>query len=357
MANKQKNCNTDDQTGTVKVLQILGLNPKSYDLLAPFSVEKIVTPNQAKQILAGHNTKNRPLSSPHVSLLQRDMTLDRWSDEIGEAIFFDTEGVLVDGQHRLAALSKSKKQIKFVFKFNRPDIYRHKVDQGRPRQTRDTLDMDPDILHGTHIPAIYKGALLGQALDFENKADWDACKCQHTKNIKLSPGDAKEVYLKYQNAFDFVTRLFHEPGTFYSKSGAVRGVFLRAYLHNPKLKSCLEKVVNYLSENDRSDLNLALLASDFKGKYMSENCKTVKGKIAIYGLTEKLIKLFSQDTSKWKVKPKLTPAKDELFPFPAFDRRKPGDTVFISGKERRRNAKIARDKENYDEYDDFDLVA
>lgn len=349
--------NRPGEGGTAKALRIIGEDPKKYDLLAQFSVEKRISGYEAKYLLEFCNSRNRPISAPHVSMLQREMEMGRWSDDIGDVILFDTDGVLMDGQHRLMAVTKSKKHIKFVFKYNRPEEDRHKVDQGRPRVTRDTLDMDPDILHGTWIPSIYKGALLGQALDFKNKADWDACSGVHRRNIKLSPADAKEVYLKYKKAFDFVTRLFHEPANFYHKSGVIQGVFLRAYLNNPRLESCLEKIVAYLSEEERSDINLALLASDFKGKFILIGSKTVKSRITLYGLTEKLILLFSQYPDNWKGKAKLTASKDELFPFPAFDMKKPGDTRFISGVERRRKAKESlRDLSNSFD-DDMDDVA
>lgn len=347
----------ENESGTAKILRVLGLEPQDYDLFSMFSVEKRLLPFQAKQLLADHNPNNRPISSTQVSALQREMDMGRWSDDIGGVILFDTDGVLIDGQHRLMASAKSKKTIKFVFKFNRPKEDRDKIDQGRPRVTKDVLAMDSNILNGTHVPAIYKGALVGQALDFKSKADWDACCGVHRRNIKLSPADAKEVYEKYKDAFDFVTRLFHEPSNCYSKSGVIRGVFLRAYLNNPKRKDVLEKTVAYLSGRESDDFQLSILVEKFRGQFLSIDSKREKGKFELYGLTEKLIVLFSQDTSKWKGKIKLSATKDELFPFPAFDMRKPHDTCFVSGVERRRKIRQSLKDISNSFDDDMDDVA
>lgn len=62
----------------------------------------IVTPQMATEWLE-RNTLNRSVRDSLVKELSRDMLAGRWRGYNGEAIRFDTEGRLVDGQHRLWA--------------------------------------------------------------------------------------------------------------------------------------------------------------------------------------------------------------------------------------------------------------
>lgn len=62
-----------------------------------------ITPKQAKEYLENANFKNRTLRAAHISRMARDIISGKWIGENGEAIRFDTEGRLVDGQHRLHA--------------------------------------------------------------------------------------------------------------------------------------------------------------------------------------------------------------------------------------------------------------
>lgn len=349
--------NSDGGNNTAKVLRLLGLDPANYDLFDMFEVTTVVSKEQAKKVLETYNTRNRKISGPHVGMLQRDMDAGKFSNIA--PVLFDRNGIMMDGQHRFMAASKSKCPVQFTIKFNRPESDRHKVDQNRARVTADTLAMDPDILHGCHIPAIYKGALLGQALDFKTKADWEACCGQHRRNLKLSPDEAKEVYLKYQDGFDFVTRLFHEPcNNQWSKSGVIRGAFLRAYLCDKRNKPHLEKIIRYLvSPSTEDNMFLVRAIERFDGQQKSAEAKTVKGKISLYGLTERLISIFCQDERSLNNSPKLTATKDELFPFPSFDMRKPGESSFISGKDKRRKARESLQNALYLTDDEFDDVA
>lgn len=64
-----------------------------------------ITPDQAETWL-GHNHRNRTLRKQVVSRYARDMTNGKWLYN-GEAIKFDIDGNLLDGQHRLQAIVES----------------------------------------------------------------------------------------------------------------------------------------------------------------------------------------------------------------------------------------------------------
>lgn len=64
----------------------------------------LVSSETAKRWLE-KNTRNRPLSPVAVDRYRRDMAEGRWA-YTGDPIRFSTDGTLLDGQHRLQALSK-----------------------------------------------------------------------------------------------------------------------------------------------------------------------------------------------------------------------------------------------------------
>jgi len=72
------------------------------------SIEEI-TPEKAKAMLAA-NTGNRKLRENHVAALARDIAAGNWQLN-GDAIRFNCDGTLIDGQHRLAAVVKSSTPI------------------------------------------------------------------------------------------------------------------------------------------------------------------------------------------------------------------------------------------------------
>jgi hypothetical protein len=63
---------------------------------------QMVTPTKAEEWL-GANTSNRPLSKPTVRAFAEAMRRGEWV-VTHQGIAFDSSGVLVDGQHRLAAI-------------------------------------------------------------------------------------------------------------------------------------------------------------------------------------------------------------------------------------------------------------
>lgn len=73
-------------------------------MTAKLTTEEVeVDPDLASQWLADHNTRNRPLSKVHVATLAADLANGRWKTT-HQGVAFDWNGVLVDGQHRLAAI-------------------------------------------------------------------------------------------------------------------------------------------------------------------------------------------------------------------------------------------------------------
>ena len=90
-----------------------------------------VTPQMATLFLE-RNTKNRSLNRQRVIAHARDMTEGRWILN-GETIKFDTEGNLIDGQHRLHAVVDSGRSVKMLVVSNVEPVAMQTIDTGSIR--------------------------------------------------------------------------------------------------------------------------------------------------------------------------------------------------------------------------------
>lgn len=114
-------------------------------------VERIlVTPNVAQAWL-DKNTKNRKMSGSHVAKLARDMAKGRWRYS-GEAIKFDADGNLIDGQHRLAACVKADAPFETLVIYNLAGDAQVVLDSGKTRSTADLFSLD-GMHHTNHLAA------------------------------------------------------------------------------------------------------------------------------------------------------------------------------------------------------------
>jgi hypothetical protein len=98
-----------------------------------------VTPEMAADWL-GRKRPNRPLRQRVVSKIQRDIEAGNWR-MTGDAIKFGSDGLLDDGQHRLAAIVASEKTVPCLVMTGLGPDARHLVDTGTPRKYGDMLAM------------------------------------------------------------------------------------------------------------------------------------------------------------------------------------------------------------------------
>lgn len=103
---------------------------------------RVITPAEASEILAKHNTKNRKPNKRHINALALNMQNGTWRFN-GDAIRFDCNGTLIDGQNRLFAVAKSGKPV--LFKIVRgldPKAILTIDIESKPRNLADLLHMD-----------------------------------------------------------------------------------------------------------------------------------------------------------------------------------------------------------------------
>lgn len=93
--------------------------------------EKLIGPSEAREMLSA-NTHNRPLNKRSVMQLANAIKRGEW-EENGDAIRFSETGVLLDGQHRLAAIAESGESVKTLVVSGLKDSAFDVIDRGKSR--------------------------------------------------------------------------------------------------------------------------------------------------------------------------------------------------------------------------------
>lgn len=101
------------------------------------SIEEI-TPEKASMWLEKNLSNNRPQTSNHIDFLANEMTAGHWRLN-GEAVKFDLNNNLIDGQHRLRAVIKSGVNIISLVVRGIPTEHFYTMDTGKGRTTGNSL--------------------------------------------------------------------------------------------------------------------------------------------------------------------------------------------------------------------------
>ena len=99
-----------------------------------------VSPKKAEEMLQA-NTSNRPLSKPVVRSFAEAMRRGDWK-VTHQGIAFDTRGVLVDGQHRLAAVLEADLPVEMTVFTEVPADTFDVLDTGKRRNAADALAIE-----------------------------------------------------------------------------------------------------------------------------------------------------------------------------------------------------------------------
>ncbi|MFC4607129.1 hypothetical protein [Streptomyces maoxianensis] len=116
-----------------------------------------VSPELAADWLT-HNTSNRPLSKGTVQQLAAQIQRGEWQ-LTHQGIAFDEDEVLIDGQHRLAAIVKAGIAVPLTVTHGVPRTAFTVMDTGRKRTGRDTLALVGEA-NATHLAAALRGLHL-----------------------------------------------------------------------------------------------------------------------------------------------------------------------------------------------------
>lgn len=105
----------------------------------PYAEILEITPNMAAAWL-DQNETNRPTNWGYVSQLARDIRADRFVCT-HQGIAFDTNGRLIDGQHRLWAILEADMPVRMRVFFNEPPENLMYIDGNHPRRAADRITL------------------------------------------------------------------------------------------------------------------------------------------------------------------------------------------------------------------------
>jgi len=122
-----------------------------------------ITPAKAAEMLGG-NTSNRPLSKRVVQTLAEAMKRGEWK-VTHQGVAIDTNGVLVDGQHRLAAIVEADLPVEMTVFTEVPADTFDVLDTGKRRNAADVLAIEGE--QSTHQLA----AMVRTVWLYDNRRD------------------------------------------------------------------------------------------------------------------------------------------------------------------------------------------
>lgn len=120
-----------------------------------------VTPGIAAEFLL-RNHNNRPVKDSRVAQFADMMSRGEWP-YTGEAIKFDTNGDLLDGQHRLLAIVRSGVVLKMHVIYGLPREHQLYMDLGTKRTAGDQLGMQLGMLNGNRVAALARLVMRWEA--------------------------------------------------------------------------------------------------------------------------------------------------------------------------------------------------
>lgn len=207
-----------------------------------------VSPGLAKTWLKS-NTYNRRLSKPHVKKLANEMINGRWVLN-GETISFDSNGTLLNGQHRLSAVIESGVTVEMVVAIGVED-----------RRAFDVTDV-VSLKRGVHQVADMKGiknpntvtSVARIVLAFDNSSNMDEFSMIFPSSYQGDPGEVVEKSGEIQ---DDVINIKEKVGRAVLRSAGSPATFiailyiLKRY-NNRDFESFCEKIRTgiFESEND-----------------------------------------------------------------------------------------------------------
>lgn len=123
-----------------------------------------VDPSLAELWLATANTRNRPIDQSRIDEYTREMLTGQWRIA-DSALAFDREGVLLNGQHRLRAVVKSRTTQTFIVLEGADPEDQHVMDVGKARKAGQQLHIQ-GWRNSTAAAAIVRALLRWHAGDF-----------------------------------------------------------------------------------------------------------------------------------------------------------------------------------------------
>jgi ribosomal 50S subunit-associated protein YjgA (DUF615 family) len=205
-----------------------------------------VTPTLAAEFLSKNVERNRPIKKDIVMMYANDMSGGRWQSDNGETIKFDTNGFLIDGQHRLSAVLRSGVSIAMWVVTDIDHISIKTIDTGAARTVGNIMHMDGEI------DANKKAALVRNLLKLKT----------HSCKFPLARPTASEQIEFYEANRDLIDRCYKIADHLARKSqvkiqASIIGSFLAMFD-----QSSIEEFFNQVCTGRNIEMNVIHLLRD-----------------------------------------------------------------------------------------------
>lgn len=148
-----------------------------------------ITPHRAKQLLEG-NKQNRPLNERNLASIIHAMKKGSFH-LTGESIKIAEDGTLIDGQHRLHAISKTgMAQKMLVITGLEKQAFKY-IDIGKPRSAADVLTIE-GVANSTLISGTIKCIMYFK----QNKFGFGSNRSGGSHKVKLTNAEISDFYHK-----------------------------------------------------------------------------------------------------------------------------------------------------------------
>jgi hypothetical protein len=263
-----------------------------------------ITPAKAAEMLEA-NTTNRPLSRPVVKAFAEAMARGDWM-VTHQGIAFDANGVLVDGQHRLAAVIEADIPVEMTVFTDVDENTFDVLDTGKRRTAADVLAIDGERSSGT------LAAMVRTVWMYENRPDqsWSGGGATVTNHQVV------EALAEHPKLRDFVTvgeQLAVATGMIKSAAGAATYLASRAS-RKAELEEWLEGVIDGVGLT-KGDARLVFR------RVMFNHARKQQGQAMRRRETREHVALYVLAYNAWRAGDKVTSLRfNPREPMPRFDR-------------------------------------
>tara|TARA_R100001129_G_scaffold8574_1_gene6072 strand:- start:18 stop:884 length:867 start_codon:yes stop_codon:yes gene_type:complete len=232
----------------------------NYETFQPsFNVEEI-TPEYAQEILDQKNNNNRTIKQTNLNRLVKAIDNDEWQ-VTNQGIAFDSEGNLLDGQHRLLAIVKTGQALKIMVARNmHPEIF-NVVDTGTARMASDVLHISGCGNSSKTIAAAIKNYIFYKKYPSGSWSANGVTKPSHFEILETYNND-RELWDEISTRINSHHCKFH----FFNKSVAI--VFYKLALEKNYSKREIEEFLNKFYEGSNLDIDNPMLS--FRNQLMQK---------------------------------------------------------------------------------------
>lgn len=161
------------------------------DVTKPFFGQVRISPGAAALSL-GINIGNRRKRPQFVEFLIKQIKGGEWQEDHPQPIVFSVAGRLIDGQHRLFAISESGETVIATVLCGVRDELRGYLDMGISRTLEDRVQFDTDLAVNKRCASIV--------------SCW-YYKDRNYRISKISPEEAREIFAKHEGAIQFAASI------------------------------------------------------------------------------------------------------------------------------------------------------